>query len=121
MKDQIEKLVQIIKMMCNTIECNEEVKKTVEDQLDEIEHVMEKENDVIQDSNAREEESNMSYGSSKNNGNEISNKCKIRPHPYSRQNSATGGVSQKMKWIRKMQEFNLNSNSNSNKKSKPNE
>ena len=121
MKDQIEKLVQIIKMMCNTIECNEEVKKTVEDQLDEIEHVMEKENDVIQNSNAREEESNMSYGSSKNNGNEISNKCKIRPHPYSRQNSTTGGVSQKMKWIRKMQEFNLNSNSNSNKKSKPNE
>ena len=51
MKEQIDKLVQIIKTMCNTIVCKDEFKKNVEDQLNEIEKVIEIETTKNENSN----------------------------------------------------------------------
>lgn len=118
MKEQIDKLVQIIKMMCNAIGCDDAFKQTVEEHLEEVELAIEKENDVIEEvQEERNEKNNNNMHESSNNSNDIRSKCKIRSHPYSRQNSATGSISQKMKWVRKINALNANSN----EKSKPNE
>ena len=97
MKEQIDKLVLIIKMMCNNIE-SDMIKKTVEEQLEEVEFAIEKENEVINEAqDDRNDNNNNDMNDRNNNACDIRSKHKIRSHPCYRQNSATGGISQKIK------------------------
>ena len=111
MKEQIDKLVQIIKTMCNTIVCNDEFKKNVEDQLNEIEKVIEIETTENENSSKRRYDNNVQYGKNNNNVDESKKNYRIRSHPNSQQDSATGGIDQCARWVRRKNELNLNKKS----------
>ena len=102
-------------MICNTIVCNDDLKKNVEDQLEEIKQVIEIETTVDENSNKRSLENDDKYGNNNYNVVESPKKYKIRSHPQSQQSSVTGGINKCVRWVKEMNEMK------SNKKSKPNE
>ena len=53
MKKQIDKLCLIIKMTCNSVACNDNLIKSVDDQLDEINNEVESEIQEVENSNKR--------------------------------------------------------------------
>ena len=56
MKRQIEKLQEVIKMICNTIVQEESVRKEVENQLEKIEKEVETNNNDITNTNSNNED-----------------------------------------------------------------
>ena len=102
-------------MICNTIVCDDDLRKNVEDQLEEIKQVIEIETTVAENSNKISLENNEKYGNNNYNVVESPKKYKIRSHPQSQQSSITGGINKCVRWVKEMNEMK------SNKKSKPNE
>ena len=92
-KKQIDKLCLIIKMTCNSVACNDNLIKSVDDQLDEINNEVESEIQEVENSNKRRlENSSKDDNQNEKARTESSKKCRVRAHPHSRNQDDTGNI-----------------------------
>ena len=116
MKKQIEKLQEVIKMICNTIMQEESVRKEVENQLEKIEKEVETNNNDITNTNSNNEDKTNEKEAENDNNDRVQKVGKVRRYPQSQQSNVSGDIENCVQWVKDM-----NNNIKANKKSKPNE
>jgi len=81
MKRQIEKLQEVIKMICNTIVQEESVRKEVENQLEKIEKEVETNNNDITNTNSNNEDKANEKEAENDNNDKVQKVGKVRRYP----------------------------------------